>query len=320
MLKTFDETIKMISDGKLLHIAGSENLLKKLPKGTWIGGSTEYFMAQEGGKVTDELFFVNVLPYTDFKISSYDEKSIENVTVDAFDNGFSIVIVPFDSNVHKAYAEKAAGFENMFIKNIVGWVAGLNLGVPGQTPIAVNGQTGEVMPDKAAVLHVGVPSDKVVNIGIINIFSQDENAPVIEFDEEGFTVNKCRVDGKEVVFADYVAQNNIDTKLPLVGDYSGAGINISFKTIENGIVNLYAPVFSGIKYRMAKNISDYAKEFGDRLLQFEGVESMFSCNCILNFLYGELEGKKIETFSGPITFGEIAYQLVNQTLVYVTVS
>jgi hypothetical protein len=44
---------------------------------------------------------------------------------------------------------------------------------------------------------------------------------------------------------------------------------------------------------------------------------MFSCNCILNFLYGELEGKSIGTFTGPVTFGEIAYQLVNQTLVYV---
>lgn len=36
-------------------------------------------------------------------------------------------------------------------------------------------------------------------------------------------------------------------------------------------------------------------------------------------MYGELEGKKLEAFAGPVTFGEIAYQLVNQTLVYVTV-
>lgn len=320
MLKTFEEVSQLISEGKLIHISGSEDLLKKLPKGNWIGGSTEYFMDKDGGKVTDALFFVNVFPYDNFKIETYSEDNIANITVDAFENGFSIVIVPFDSIVHRIYAEKASEFEDMFIKNIIGWVSGVNLGVSGQTPIVINGKTGEVLPDKAAVLHINVPENKMVNIGIVNIFSQDDDGPLIEFDEEGFSVKKCKVDGEEVIFADYIAQNCINTQLPLVGDYSGAGVNISFKTIENGVVNFYAPVFSGIKYKMAKNIGTYAKEFHEQLQQFKDTEAVFSCNCILNFLYGELEGKNIETFFGPITFGEIAYQLVNQTLVYVTVS
>jgi hypothetical protein len=42
----------------------------------------------------------------------------------------------------------------------------------------------------------------------------------------------------------------------------------------------------------------------------------FSCNCILNYIYGNLEGKKLAGTAGPITFGEIAYQLLNQTMVY----
>jgi hypothetical protein len=44
-----------------------------------------------------------------------------------------------------------------------------------------------------------------------------------------------------------------------------------------------------------------------------------SCNCILNYLYSELEGKKTGKVTGPITFGEIAYVLVNQTMVYLSV-
>ncbi|MEO0003956.1 MAG: hypothetical protein RLZZ22_1648, partial [Pseudomonadota bacterium] len=44
---------------------------------------------------------------------------------------------------------------------------------------------------------------------------------------------------------------------------------------------------------------------------------VFSCNCILNFLFGELEGKAIGGVEGPITFGEIGYQLLNQTMVAV---
>jgi hypothetical protein len=85
-------------------------------------------------------------------------------------------------------------------------------------------------------------------------------------------------------------------------------------------VNFYAPVFTGIKYKMAKSMTNYVKEFNGQLKNLKSVNSAFSCNCILNFLYGELENKDIESFFGPITFGEIAYQLVNQTLVYVTVA
>lgn len=45
----------------------------------------------------------------------------------------------------------------------------------------------------------------------------------------------------------------------------------------------------------------------------------FSCNCILNFLYSELEGKRTGELIGPVTFGEVAYQLLNQTLVYLQI-
>jgi hypothetical protein len=104
-----------------------------------------------------------------------------------------------------------------------------------------------------------------------------------------------------------------------VGDYSGNGVNVAIKSIEDGIVNLYAPVFPNVKYKIAKNVSDYAKEFHSHLAKHKDTNAIFSCNCVLNFLYGELEGKGIDVFAGPATFGEIAYQLVTQTLVYVTV-
>ena len=320
MLMTFDQVTKLIENGKLLHIAGTESLLRRLPKGNWIGGSTEYFMAEDGGKVSGELLFVTEFPYERFAIKSYGAQDIKNVAEDAFENGFSVVIIPFDSAVHKEYAQNAAEFSKMFLRNIAGWISGVNLGVPGQTPIAINGETAQEFKDKAVVLHLGVPDNKIVSIGIINIFEQDTNSPLIEFTEEGFSVKKCLINGKETVFADYIAQNAIDTKLPLVGDYSGNGINVSFKSIENGAVNFYAPVFNGIKYRMAKGVADYEKVFNSRLAEFRETTAAFACNCILNFLYGELEGKTITAFAGPITFGEIAYQLVNQTLVYVTVN
>lgn len=320
MLMRFEEAERLISEGNPLHIAGAETLLKKLPRGNWIGGSTEYFMTRDGGKVTATEVFVEKLPYPDCRIAAYDAASIGNVTLDAFGNGFSIVIIPFDSPVHKEYAENAAGFPEMFIKNIVGWISGVNLNAPGQTPVAVDGATGEIHHDKAVAIHMNAPAGHMVNIGIINIFSADTSSPVLEFPETGFSAEKCLVDGKETAFADYLSANRIDTKLPLVGSYSGVGVNTSFKSVENGRVNFYAPVFPGIQYQIANPVADYEKKFAERLEEFKGFESVFSCNCILNFLYGELEGKELDAFFGPITFGEIAYQLVNQTLVYVTVA
>ena len=47
--------------------------------------------------------------------------------------------------------------------------------------------------------------------------------------------------------------------------------------------------------------------------------AVMACICILNCLFGELEGKAIGGVAGPATFGEIAYQLLNQTMVVVKV-
>ena len=322
MFVTFEEASEMIAEGGLLHIAGTEALLKKLPRGNWAGGSTEYFMTDDGGKVSGDMLFINELPFKEFSIKSYCADTIKNVAEDAFEHGFSIAIVPFDCAVHKVYAEKAPGFESIFIKNIVGWISGVNLGKPGQTPIAVNGMTGETHTDKAAVLHIGVPEDRNVTIGVIDVFEQDEASPIIEFTEEGFAAKNCLINGVEKNFAEYITESRIDTKLPLVGSYSGCGVNVSFKSVENGVVSFFAPVFSGIKYRVAKSVPDYELEFNSRLAdRMSDLNShvMFSCNCVLNFLHGELEGKSTDSFVGPITFGEIACQLVNQTLVYVMV-
>ena len=44
MLLTFDETVKKINEGGLLHISGTQKLLEKLPKGNWLGGTGEHFM------------------------------------------------------------------------------------------------------------------------------------------------------------------------------------------------------------------------------------------------------------------------------------
>ena len=75
-------------------------------------------------------------------------------------------------------------------------------------------------------------------------------------------------------------------------------------------------MFKNIEYRFAVGVTDYAKEFEKRISEAGAKDPVFSCNCILNYQYGDLQGKKIPPYAGPVTFGEVAYQLLNQTLVY----
>jgi hypothetical protein len=123
-----------------------------------------------------------------------------------------------------------------------------------------------------------------------------------------------------VNLADYIAANAISTEFPLVGDYAGTNINVSFQKVnaEARTVDLYAPVFPGVEYRFARPITDYAEAF-DRETAGAERESLFACNCILNYLLAGLEGKKTGSITGPITFGEIAHQLLNQTMVQLAI-
>jgi hypothetical protein len=79
-----------------------------------------------------------------------------------------------------------------------------------------------------------------------------------------------------------------------VADYFGALVNISFQDIDkiNKKVNLYAPVFKGVQYKLAAPIKDYVQSFTSQIKGLETESIVFSCNCILNYLYCDLEGKK----------------------------
>jgi hypothetical protein len=317
MLMNIERAAALINEQKLLHIAGRGELLRKLPRGNWIGGTTEYFMDESGGVVSGEALDVTELAFDDWRISSYGPDDLPSIAGDAYPNGFSIVIIPVYSEAHRRYAHSAAEYEGIFLKTIAGWVSGFRIDRPEETALAVNGQTGEALPGRAAALHIRLPPGQRAELNIINIFSPDTGGPVITFEEDGFTVKKCRVDGKETDFVQYLAENHVNTRLPLVGDYAGAEINISLDRVMGGGMRLCAPVFRGIEYRFAKPVPDYAAAFREKIGEHKGERIVFACNCVLNFLYGELEGKKLGGFYGPVVFGEIAWQLMNQTLVYV---
>ena len=320
-----EEVVAKIQNGEYLSIAADEKVLSQLPSGNWIGGTIPYFMGQDGGEVSRDKIFVHTIKGVTNsnppRITIYDNTSISRIAKDAPAHGFTLTILPASSDVHLNYAQNAPEFPNMFFTPIVGWISGFHLEDDGPAKVGF-GPGGSMLLDQQAVaMHVPLPESQVANINIINLFEEGKG-PVIDFPETGFSVGNCTIDGQATNLATYIKENNIDTRLPLVADYSGIKINVSIQNIleaENQ-VDLYAPVFAGVKYQFADPVADYMTDFNEEVTRNDTNGIAFSCNCILNFLYSELEGKKTSNITGPITFGEIAYQLVNQTLVYMTLS
>ncbi len=324
MLLTLKETAKKIKQGKILFLAGEEALLRQLPKGRWIGGTIPYFMTEQGGLSATDKIFVNEVPplVSDSKIISYEEPQLRRIPIDACDNGFSLIIIPYASRPHFAYAQNAPSYLKS-LKPLLGWIAGIHLEKMGQmTPKVFNGETAEHFEQKAVVMHLSLPLEKVATIQVINLFKPNPDGDLLTFEKEGFEVTECFINGQPQNFARYLLEKKIDLKFPVVANYFGTPVNVSFQNIDSTakIVKLYAPVFKNITYQLAVPLQDYVTKFKEEL-SFQPITSppVFTCNCILNYLYSELEGKTTGDFVGPMTFGEIAYQLVNQTLVYLEI-
>ena len=317
-----DDVIAMIAAGKKLLLAGDEQLLHRLPKGEWIAGTIPYFMAERGGIFTQEQIYVTELPdyVQGMEIKIYNESNIYQVFNDAPRHGFSVIIIPASSPTHFTFALNAPRFSGFATQPLIGWIAGTALNERQVTPKVFDGRQCQVLENGAVVLHVALPESKLVEINIVNIFEQGEG-DTITFAKDGFHATEVLINGQPINFADYVLENSIDTKLPLVADLYGAMINTSFQSLDfaKRQVNFYAPVFAGFRYKIAKPVSEYVSHFLAQIPEGVGDNCLFACNCILNYLYADLEGRQTAHFTGPITFGEIAYQLLNQTMAFLRI-
>lgn len=319
-LMTVAAAAELIKRGVVMTVAGDESLLSQLPSGQWIGGTTPYFMTPEGGQCRRDQVFVQCLDTTDVTVASYNKDTLEDVLEDAPENGYSLIVLPAGSSVLELYAHHAPDFPEMFIKPIVGWVSGFHLDDLGQATAAVfDGASGESHSDRAIVLHVRLPEGFSAIAHTVNLFELGDG-PELTFHETSDTIGPCLIDGRPGNLAEFIQLQGGGQSLPLVANYCGAMVNVSIQAVDEqaGTVMLYAPVFAGVSYRFAKPIADYPGEFIGAVPEYSG-KLVFGCNCILNYIHSQLEGKKIADLTGPITFGEVAYQLMNQTAVFLTV-
>jgi len=291
-LMSVEEAGVLLRGGGAYTVAGEEALLRRLPRGRWIGGTIPYFMGQDGGRTTREQVFVTALPAVagEAELRWYDADTLPAVCTDAPANGFSLLIIPAFSSLHSQFAREAPQYEDMYLKPLLGWIAGIHLDDLGRhAPQVVNGQTGEFDGARAIVMHVPLPDEQYARLDIVNLFEPGDGDR-IRFTEAGFHAHECLVNGKLVNFVD-AADRRVD---------------------------FYAPVFDDTEYRVARPVPDFQHALA-AALPADARSTAWSCNCILNYLYSELEGQRTGPITGPMTFGEVAYQLLNQTMVVMSI-
>jgi hypothetical protein len=327
-LHSRDVTAELIKSGKWLLLAGDEALLAALPVGNWIGGTIPYFMAAEGGLRTADRVFVTEFPGAESAtIRSYDRSTLPRLAADHPGHGFTVLLIPAFTAVHAEFAENVSNYPGVFDRPLVGWISGVALEDIGQVkPRVFDGTTGTSSGDRAVALHVALAPHNIASVEIINLFAPGSGDTITFTDSStssgaGFSVSEAQINGKPANLARYLTERAIDTRLPLVADYNGAMINVSIQKVDAaaGTVDFYAPVFSGTDYHIAGPVDDYVAGFAAQV-HSDSPAPAFACNCILNYVYAELENRTTAPLTGPMTFGEIAYMLLNQTAVYLTIS
>ncbi len=319
-LFTLTETTTLITEGRLLVIAAAETLLDKLPNGNWIGGSNPYLLGEAGAIYSEELLYVK--DFTDlaveYDIRRYDESGISNITRDAYDNGLIIAIFPVNSKVLDEFARKSPTYENQFMNPLLGWVCGPAVEKIGTVP-AVNYVGHEKFTSQAVALHIKLPPTRIGRIEIVNPYEQGDGDE-ITFETDGFHVKDCFVNGKRTDFYTYLHKRD-DLFLPFVADYAGAKINVAVMLDnENKKVGLFAPVFKDTVYKLAKPVhTDYISYLSNKLKEVGNSKIEYSYSCLYNYFNFALEKKPIPGFVGTFTWGEIGFQLLNVTFVYLVI-
>jgi len=314
------EVIDFINQGRVLLLSGSEKALSDLPAGKWISGTTPYFM-DTVGKINEDMIFVDdfTLIAKNAKVATYDKNSIKDIAVHGFQNGFIVVTMPIETDVYYEFSNYSLEYESIFNNPVVGYVSCMKLEdygkVKSKTGSGINGKLSEEL---ASVLYVELPDHLAARAEIINLDTIDESTPEIVFPKNGFVQSDCTIDGKSGNISEYF-ENVVKPKLggytQLITSQNGALINRDPKVVnvKTGETSFYSPIYAGDVYHLVKNGLNYRQLFNEKL-KAKHADIAACISCVSYFFGGNFMGSNIVK-NGVYAFGEIAYQILNKTIV-----
>lgn len=314
------EVIDFIEAGRVMMLSGSEQALAGLPKGKWIAGTSPYFM--DGvGKCNEEKIFVDdfTLIAKNSKVATYDKNTIQNIAKNGFKNGFVLVTMPIETDVYYTFSDNSLEYEGMFDNPVVGYVACMRMDQYGKVKSkTASGIDGQLSEELASVLYVELPDHLAARTEIMNFDTIDEETPTIVFPKTSFVQSDCLIDGKPGNISDYF-EHTVKPKLggytQLITSQNGALINRDPKVVncETGETSFYSSIYAGDEYHLVKNGADYFAMFNDTL-KAKKADIATCISCVSYFFGGNFTDRSIVK-NGVYAFGEIAYQILNKTIV-----
>ncbi len=321
---TKDKIAELILEGRVLILAGAEADLACLPDGRWIGGTAANFITAEGGQDANGRIFYSDLTRIsqDLRLNHFNLTEMRQIGGLHPVNGFTVAIVPGFSALLAGLSAEILDYQGIYNAPLFGWVSAVSPGQLGKLQPKSFAGNAAGSTEQAAVMSITLPDDYFAQLHIANLFSPG-TGPEIHFSQPGFVVDgQCLIGGKPDNLAHYIEREKIDRRLPLVADHEGAMINISIISTDpqGGNTTFLAPVNPALTYRFAVEVLDYQNEFSRLLNELGPVSGALSCICVQHYEHAGLHETTELPFQGPVTFGQIAYGVLNQTLACLTVT
>ena len=192
-----------------------------------------YFMGRDGGLRSTEHAYAAELPGgAGAGVYRYGPKGLPHIARHHPGHGFTVLLLPGLSPVHRTFAENVARYPGVFDRPLVGWISGVALEDVGKVaPKVFDGTTGESTADQGVAMHVVLPPGQRASVDVVNLFAPGDGDAIV-FPESGFSATTALVNGKAVNLAAYLADRKVDTALPLVTDRDGAMVNVSFRSVD----------------------------------------------------------------------------------------
>jgi len=321
---TRDEVAGLIHAGRILVLAGAEADLAGLPPGRWVGGTAASFITATGEQEADGQIFFSDLTGVAQNIRLHHLNLSEMRQIGRLHpaNGFTIAIIPGFSELLAGISTELLDYNSIYNAPLFGWVSAVDPSQLGrlQPKSFAGGPAGSA--EHAAVMSVSLPHNLFAQLQIANLFSPG-TGPEIRFAQPGFVADgDCLIGGKPDNLARYIEAAQIDSRLPLVADHDGALINISIiaSDAQTGRATFLAPVTPALTYRFAEQVLDYRYEFSRTLSELCQTSAALSCVCVQNYEHAGLRETAGLPFQGPVTFGQIAYGVLNHTLACLAIS
>ncbi len=309
MLCRLHEASELIRSGATLVAAGSPDLLRRLPPGKWIGGtSTSAFTPSGGAELSDRLQITTFPEQVTLEgIQRYGVGGVQHLSRDLPVGGFSVLIVPHASNVHDALAREALLSDRLLQGNLFGWMSEAVRWRHLGRPQVYYGPLAHCIEDEAVALHFSLSPGWRVRAESVSVFGEGDSES-FRFPSDGFSASRIIVGGEELDFVSFMKEKRIDLDRPLVSRHGGRVILTCPDAPDSSgqTVRFHSPVFHGVDYRFAKAVPNLEQATRRLISSDRAGTTLIACLCLMSYVEGSAEDYPGALCEGPVTRGEIA--------------